>query len=79
MTPDVTGTYNPIGPYNTKPSYELVATGWFIWWDGIDTWKISTVRGTEGVNWWDRNDPSIEGVYSPAGTAVGDATVAELV
>jgi len=79
LSPDVTGTYNPIGPYNDKPSYEIVATGWFIWWDGINSWKISMVRGTEGDDFWTRNDPAIEGVYTPGGTASGDATVAEVV
>lgn len=78
LVPDVTGTYNPIGSYNDKPSYEIVATGWFIWWDGIDSWKISTVRGTEGADFWTRNDPAIEGVYTPGGTATGDATVTEV-
>ncbi len=75
LTPDVTGTYNPIGPYNDKPSYEIVGTGWYIWWDGIDTWNISTLRGTQGADYWTRTDPLIEGLYSPGGTAIGDATV----
>ena len=79
LSPDVTGTYNPVGTYNLKPSYEIVATDWFIWWDGIDSWIISTVRGTEGTNFWTRTDPAIEGVYSPTLPATGDATVAELV
>jgi len=79
LSPDVTGQYDPVGPYNDKPSYEIVATGWFIWWDGINSWKISTVRGTEGANFWTRANPAIEGVYTPGGTATGDATVAEIV
>ncbi len=76
MSPDVTGTYNPIGAYNDKDSYEIAATGWFIWWDGIDSWKISTVRGTEGDDFWTRTDPNIVGTYTPGGTASGDADVA---
>jgi len=79
LSPDVTGTYNPIGTYNSKPSYEIVATGWFIWWDGIDSWKISTLRGTEGTNFWTRTDPAIVGQYDPTLPATGNAVVAELV
>ena len=61
------------------PSYELTGGGWFIWWDGIDSWKISIVRGTEGQDFWTLNHPVMEGVYTPGGTASGDATVAETV
>lgn len=75
----MTGTYNPIGAYNGKDSYEIVATGWFIWWDGINSWKVSTVRGTEGTDYWTRMSPDIEGPYTPGGTATGTATVAETV
>ena len=76
LSQDVTGTYNPYGTYNKKPTYQIVATGWFIWWDGIDSWKISTVIGTEGTAFWTRTDPAIEGVYAVGGTATGEATVA---
>jgi len=76
LTPDVTGTYNCVGNYNGKPSYLLAAGGWYIWWDNVDTWNISTVQGTQGTNYWTRTNPAIAGVYSPGGTAVGDATVA---
>jgi len=79
LSPDVTGTYSPIGKYNGKPYYEIAATGWLIWWDGSANWKISTVPGTEGADFWTRNDPAIEGVYTPGGTATGDATVAVVV
>jgi len=75
LSPDVTGTYNPIGPYNDKPSYQLATNGWFIWWDGVDSWKISTLRGTPGAAYWTRTDPAIGGLYTPGGTATGDATV----
>lgn len=76
LVPDVTGTYDPLGVYNLKPTYEIQATGWFIWWDGVDSWKISTVVGTEGTDYWTRNNANIVGVYTPGGTATGDATVA---
>jgi len=79
LSPDVTGTYNPIGLYNGEASYEIEATGWYIWWDGIDTWHISTLRGTVGTNYWSLTAPGIEGVYTPTLPATGDATVAEIV
>lgn len=79
LSPDVTGTYNPVGGYNGKNYYKLSTGDWYLWWDGVDTWTISTVLGTEGAAYWTRVDPAIEGVYSPGGTATGDATVAEVV
>jgi len=79
LSPDVTGTYNPIGPWESKPSYEIVGTGWFIWWNGDADWYISSERGSPGVANWKRNDPAIAGVYAPGGTATGDATVSEVV
>jgi len=75
LSPDVTGTYNPIGSYNDKPSYEIVGTGWYIWWDGVDTWNISTLRGTQGTAYWTHALPGIEGAYTAGGTATGEATV----
>lgn len=78
LTPDITGTYNPIGPYNSMPSYEIAATGWFIWWDGSENWKITSVLGVEEEDFWTRNNVSIEGIYTPGGTAIGDATVSEI-
>lgn len=75
LIPDVTGTFEPIGLYNDKPSYVNAAGSWLIWWDGIDTWYISTLRGTPGGAHWTRTDPAIQGIYSEGGTAGGDATV----
>ena len=76
MVPDVEGTYSPIGNYMGKPYYEIAATGWFIWWDGTDTWNISTVVGTQGTAYWTHAFPGIEGAYTIGGTATGEATVA---
>lgn len=76
MNPDATGNYTEIAKYNGKASYVLAGGGWYIWWDGVDTWNISTVQGTQGTNYWTRTDPAMVGVYSPGGSATGDATVA---
>lgn len=78
LTPDSTGTYNLFGRYEGKQTFKLTTGDWYIWWDGTDTWNISTVIGTQGADFWTRTDPAIEGVYDPGGTAVGDATVAEI-
>ncbi|GAH25418.1 unnamed protein product [marine sediment metagenome] len=79
LVPDVTGTYDPRISYNDKPLYEITTTQWFIWWDGIDTWNISTVPGIQGTNFWTRTDPDIEGIYDPTPPATGDATVSLIV
>lgn len=78
LDPDVTGTYNPIVSFNDKRSYEITATQWFLWWDGLDTWNISAAPGVQGADFWTRTDPDIEGDYDPGGTATGDATVTKL-
>lgn len=50
---------------------------YFLWWDITSTsWNISEVLGTQGALYWQHIDPSITGLYSPQGTATGDATVA---
>lgn len=76
LDPPSDGTYEYIGEYGGKPSYQEVANGWFIWWSTLDSaWYISTVRGDTGVAWWERIDPDIEGEYGFQGTATGIATV----
>ncbi len=75
LTPDVTGLYHDAGLYNSRPSFELEGDGWFIWWDGIETWIISPGRGFFGDTYWTHPFLDIEGVYVPEGLAVGGATV----
>lgn len=75
LDPDAAGTYEPIGPYNGKSSYKLAGNGWSLWWNGVDAWIISTIRGTEGVNYWLHVGVEIEGDYTPEGPNTGDATV----
>jgi len=78
LTPDVTGDYRPIGLHNGKMSYELEGNGWFIWWNGINTWIISTEVGLEHDDWWERVNALVVGAYNPLGGAIGIATVAEI-
>lgn len=75
--PDSVGDYDTKGKYNSKDYAEETGSNFFIWWDGIDSWIISTVLGVTGVDYHKRTNPSIIGVYSPEGAATGDATVAE--
>jgi len=76
LSPDVTGTYNPVGRYNGKPYYELAGNGYQIWWDGIDRWKISAALGEAETEYWTSPTTAIEGIYTPTAPATGDATVA---
>lgn len=78
LDPDVTGTYEDVGEFNGKRSYELTGNGWFIWWDDLADWWITTERGTLGPPHWNRHDPTIEGVYPPTPPADGFATVTEI-
>lgn len=75
LNPDCTGRYQPAGDYNGKPSFEKEGGGWFIWWNGTTSWLISTVRGSGGVAYWTRTDPSEIGAFNPVPPASGIATV----
>lgn len=77
MTPDATGSYTTRGWYNGKGYSQRADDAYSIWWDGIDSWIISAVLGTQGADYWTRTDPNINGVYAVGGTAIGEATVAE--
>ena len=78
LAPDATGVFNWFGYANGRPTYKLDGAEWYIWSDGDFPWNwwLTTVPGFPGVAHWKRSDPNILGVYSPLGTATGDATVA---
>lgn len=77
LAPDATGTYRDGGEWLGKRYYQHVPPPWHIWWDGIDSWRISFLLGDPATTGWIRIDPNIEGVYDPYGDATGDATVTE--
>lgn len=77
IDPDSIGDYHTDGRHNGKGYCKHLTSSFYIWWDGVDSWIISAVLGTTGVDYHKRTDPSILGVYSPEGSATGDATVAE--
>ncbi len=78
VTPDITGPYEYDGDYYERPSYRLVGNGWFIWWDGVQTWNITDVKGVPYGYFWYRIDENIEGTYEPGGDAIGIPTVTEI-
>jgi len=75
LTPRVTGTYVLKGNHNNKQYYQRPDEAWFLWWDGVDTWNVSSALGVQGDDFWTRTDPDIEGDYAPGGTAEGTLTV----
>lgn len=76
LTPDVTGHFAEFGMHDGKTSYKHVDLEWYIWWQDPFNWVISTAIGVPGVAWWIFAGPGIVGVYTPQGTAIGNATVA---
>jgi len=43
---------------------------WFIYWNGVDSWILSTtLGGANGASYWKRTDPSESGAYTPQGDA----------
>lgn len=78
MNPDATGTYIESGSYKGKIYLKRTDNSYFVWWDGIAAWWISTVLAVKGASYWGRTDPNIEGAYSELGGATGEATVTEI-
>jgi len=80
LSPDAAGDYSTRAIYGSKAySQRKADDSYSIWWDGIDSWIISAVLGTEGADYWTRTDPNIIGVYTAGGTATREATVAKTV
>ncbi|MCK5616722.1 hypothetical protein KAR91_83445 [Candidatus Pacearchaeota archaeon] len=77
LTPDASCNYKTVGWYNDRRYGRRIDGFFFIWYDGAVKWYISSVLGTPGAAYWDRADLSMFGVYTPRGTAAGNATVAE--
>lgn len=76
LAPDATCDYVRAAPlYNGKESWARVVAGYYLWWNGTDSWIISTVLGTQGTAYWSRTSPNPSGLYTPQGTATGDATL----
>lgn len=76
IDPDAKCNYFESGQLNGKPYYAREDSAWFIWWNGINTWFITTVLGVFGTSWWTRTFVNIDGPYFAAGGAAGFAVVA---
>lgn len=77
IIPDSTGDYDVLGHYEDRPWSKHQTENFYIWWDGIDSWIISTVLGTTGDDYHKRTDINVNSIYSPEGIATGDAIIAE--
>lgn len=77
LSPDATGSYLNVGEYNGKPYCRRSDSGYYIWWNSVADWVISSVLGGSEPARWMRADPAVEGVYQPIGEAQGEATVTE--
>jgi len=74
--PDCQCNYVLGGAFNGKAYYRRVVAGYYLWWDGIDTWYISAILGTPGADYWTLTQASPVGVYTLGGTATGAPEVA---
>ena len=68
--------YNTGSLVNTKPSYKAMSSAgsYFIWWDGIDSWKISNTSGG-GTIYFSRTDAAVAGAYDNVGEATGTVEI----
>lgn len=75
LVPDSSGSYFYAGSFGGV-SYARRADGaWFLWWDGVQSWNITSILGGACEFIWERESPDIEGLYIGAFPATGDATV----
>lgn len=78
LTPNATCNYEVFNLHNERPCYHRITTeDYFIWWDGIDSWIISSTLGVVGTAYWKRTNLEMFGTYTQQGTATGTATVAQ--
>ena len=74
--PDCMCNYILGGAFNGKAYYKRATGGFYIWWDGVDTWNISEILGTPGAEFWTLATESPVGIYTLGGTATGAPEVA---
>jgi len=80
LSPDITGTFNPLGVFGGKNSYKHESLAWYLWW-GISAnhWVISQILGDESPPLWYSQAQVIADDYDPLDPATGVATIAEIV
>lgn len=74
--PDCQCNYILGGAFNGKAYFKRTIGGFYIWWDGVDTWTISEILGTPGEGFWTLATESPVGIYTLGGTATGAPEVA---
>ena len=75
LLPDATCNYTYAGIHEGHEYWRRADGGYFIWWDLPTTsWNISVLLGTPGEAYWQNIGSYPDGIYSPMGTATGDAT-----
>jgi len=77
ISPDSTGDFFTLGWHNGKGYCKHLTESFYIWWDGIDSWIISSAVGVTGTDYHKRTNPSIIGIYAIEGSATGEATVSQ--
>lgn len=76
LTPDATCNYIATGhELNGKFIFRRIDSAYHIWWGYAGVWNITVDIAKLGTAYWQRIDPNIIGVYTPMGTALGNATV----
>jgi hypothetical protein len=79
LNPDVTGIFEYDGEFAGEPSAKLQGQNWYIGWAaGPHQFVLSTAKGIPGAAFWLSPVFQMEGVYTPQGTATGNATIAEI-
>jgi len=63
-SPDFDGSYFKTGEEGGDSAYTNRDGAGFLWWDGVDSWIVSAVLGTEGTDYFKRTDPSQIGAYT---------------
>ena len=76
--PDFDGSYFKTGDLNGDSAYTNRDGAGFLWWDGVDSWIVSAILGTEGTDYFKRTDPSQIGTYTNQGSATGTVTSADI-
>lgn len=76
--PDFDGSYFKTGEEGGDSAYTNRDGAGFLWWDGVDSWIVSAVLGTEGTDYFKRTDPSQIGEYTNQGSATGTVTGADI-
>jgi hypothetical protein len=76
LTPAAAGNYTCESGYKDRPTYVGPLRAFFIWWDGINSWYISTCVGDASGPCWKRTALCLIGDYNPYAGATGIATIA---